>query len=76
MIEHFYHVNPLQYLNMLLLGNCIESRMGKKLKDHPEIANPLLSNSCIPFMEKLQERNHREQVGKTDSRTALISSNS
>jgi len=50
--------------------------MGKKLKDRPKIANPLLSNSRFPFMEKLQERNHREQVGKTDSRTALILSNS
>ncbi len=73
---HVVCVNPLQYLNLLLLGNYIESRMGKKLKDRPKIANPLLSNSRVPFMEKLQERNHREQVGKTDSRSALISSNS
>ncbi len=59
-----------------VLGNYIESRMGKKLKYRPQITNPLLSNSRVPFMEKRQERNHREQVGTTDSRSALISSNS
>lgn len=53
---HVASVNPLQYLNLLLLGNYTESCMGKKLKDRPKIANPLLSNSRVPFMEKLQEK--------------------